>query len=199
MSRHAPTVRPFFHAPRSAPAGQRGIALVVALVLLIVITLVGLAAVRGTIMQQKMTANFYDRQIAFQSDEAALRVAQKVIQDSTAAPAIIGRDCSPLVGSTCTSDPFSDPNLPAAAIKLVTTGDYDAASTVAGTQPQYVIDYMGRFDVPDPAVKQVSNCSGYLPCVSNSKADFFRITVRNGAPVALQNRASVTMQSIFRK
>ena len=52
-------------------AGQRGVALVVALLLLVVITLVGLAAVRGTIMQQKMAANLFDRQIAFQGAEAA--------------------------------------------------------------------------------------------------------------------------------
>ena len=71
-------------------AGQRGVALVVALLLLVVITLVGLAAVRGTIMQQKMASNLFDRQIAFQSAEAAMRAAQARIAGN---PGDIARNC----------------------------------------------------------------------------------------------------------
>ena len=53
---------------RPMPVGasaQRGIALVVALILLVLITLVGLAAMHGTIMQQRMASNLYDREQAF--------------------------------------------------------------------------------------------------------------------------------------
>lgn len=66
----------------SRPGSQQGVALVVAIILLIVITLMGLAAVRGTIMQQKMTSNFYDRQLAFQAAEAGLRQAEAAVQAS---------------------------------------------------------------------------------------------------------------------
>ena len=55
---------------RSADAG---IALPVALILLLIVTLVGLAAMRGTTLQQRMTAHFYDRELAFQAAEAGLR------------------------------------------------------------------------------------------------------------------------------
>jgi len=84
--------------PAFRPAAQRGVALVVALILLVVITLVGLAAVRGTIMQQKMTANFYDREIAFQATEAALRQAEALVQvtpvvPSATTPVTLGFDC----------------------------------------------------------------------------------------------------------
>src|SRR3546814_3352415 len=71
---------------------QRGIVLAVALMLLVVITLIGLAAVRTTTMQQRMTANFYDREIAFQSAEAALQAGAQTLTNGTA---VIARLCGP--------------------------------------------------------------------------------------------------------
>ena len=50
---------------------QCGVALVVSLLLLVIVALVGLAAVRGTLMQQKMAANSFDREQAFQADAMA--------------------------------------------------------------------------------------------------------------------------------
>lgn len=177
-----------------ARSRQQGVALVVALILLIVITLVGLAAVRGTIMQQKMTANFYDRQVAFQADEAALRVAQAAIE-AAASPAAF-RNCSPTGGLVCLANPLTDPQLPASAITLVPVSAFDA-SKLSASQPQYVIEYMGNFQIPSPVVTQLSSCSGYSPCGSTNYADFYRITARSG-PANANARASVTLQSVFR-
>jgi type IV pilus assembly protein PilX len=180
----------------SPQAGQRGIALVVALILLVVITLVGLAAVRGTIMQQKMTANFYDRQIAFQATEAALRQAEAAILASTAPTAF--SDCSPAGGNVCLANPFdSSANTPASAIRPVAVSAFDAGK-MAASQPQYVIQYMGNFKVPDADVTQLSNCSGYGTCGSLNTANFYRVTARSG-PADVQDRASVTLQTMYRK
>lgn len=164
----------------------------VALILLIVITLVGLAAVRGTIMQQKMTANFYDRQVAFQADEAALRVAQAAIE-AAASPAAF-RNCSPTGGLVCLANPLTQ--LPASAITTVPVSAFDAGK-LSASQPQYVIEYMGNFQIPSPVVTQLSSCSGYSPCGSTNYADFYRITARSG-PANANARASVTLQSVFR-
>ena len=184
-------------------AGQRGVALVVALILLVVLTLVGLAAVRGTIMQQKMTANFSDRHIAFQIGEAGLRQAQLVVQGVptpvTAAtlPATI-RDCSPTGGNKCLANPLT--SLPAGSpfIQKVKVPAFDAGS-LAADQPQYVIEYMGNFKAPTPAVQQLSGCSGYAPCALTNNADYYRITVSSGPTKAPLDRATVTLQSMFRR
>lgn len=176
------------------PARQGGMALIVALILLIVITLVGLAAVRGTIMQQKMAANFYDRQIAFQADEGALRAAEAAIRTSTNPTDF--RDCTSDSANSCYANPFTDSGA-AGAIVTVGTGDFDAGK-ISASQPQYIIEYLGRFAVPDAAVKNVSTCSGYLPCPSTNNAAFYRITARSG-PESESGRASVTLQSVFRK
>lgn len=56
--------------------GQRGITLVVVLLLLVIVTLLGLAAMRGTVMQERMSGNAAARSIAFQAAEALLREAE---------------------------------------------------------------------------------------------------------------------------
>lgn len=176
---------------------QQGIALVVALLLLVVVTLVGLAAVGGTLLQQKMAANFYDREIAFQADEAALRQAENAILASTAAPPGAFRDCSPGSGNVCLANPFDDPHLPGGEVTQVGKASFDAR--LAASQPQYVIEYMGNFAVPVPNVKQLSSCSGYVPCSAITTADFYRITARSGDPAQTAGRAQVVLQSVYRK
>ncbi|MGY3040624.1 type IV pilus assembly protein PilX [Rhodanobacter sp. TND4EL1] len=181
---------------------QRGVALVVALILLVVITLVGLAAVSGTIMQQKMSSNFRDRQIAFQVGEAGLRQAQIAVQAiatpiaPTALPATV-RNCSPASGNVCVANPFSS-SAASSFIQTVPVASFDKGS-VAAAQPRFVIEYMGNFKAPPPTVQQLSGCSGYAPCGLINNADYYRITVSSGPTVAGTDRAIVTLQSMFRR
>lgn len=181
-----------------ARSRQGGIALAVALILLVVITLVGLAAVGGTILQQKMSANFYDRSTAFQADEAAMRQAALTIQAATAAAPAGFFDCSPASGNLCQANPFNDSAVPSSNITTVATSAYDAGA-MAASRPQYVIQYMGKFAVPIPNVKVISSCSGYGPCAPTEMADFYRITARSGDPSEIGDRAFVMLQSVFRK
>src|SRR3546814_14200482 len=110
--------------------------------LLVVITLIGLAAVRTTTMQQRMTANFYDREIAFQSAEAALQAGAQTLTNGTA---VIARLCGP-GGSVCKADPFSDSNFTGdsslvAKIQTVSIAEFEINDNAAA-QPQYVIENM---------------------------------------------------------
>ncbi|WP_254426747.1 PilX N-terminal domain-containing pilus assembly protein [Rhodanobacter sp. C06] len=201
------------HGQPPAYAGQRGVALVTALILLVVITLVGLAAVRGTVMQQKMAANFSDRQIAFQVGEAGLRQAHIVVQalqpslppSRPTLPATI-RDCSPKAATVikCMANPLSDGTLPAANIQSVAKASFDAGN-LAAAQPQYVIEYMGNFSGPAPSVIDLGGKGRTYACTDsptspskNPCADFYRITVRSG-PAAGGDRATVVLQSVFRR
>ncbi len=184
----------FSQTRHSMHSQQRGIALVVALLLLVVVTLVGLAAVRSTTMQQKMTSNFLDREIAFQSAEAALRQGEVAVQAAASPSGFY--DCSPGSSNNCLVDAMADANV-AGSIVTVATGSFTKGA-LAASQPQYVVQYLGNFQIPSPNVSQVSNCSGYGPCSSNSTADFFRITARSG-PANAGERASVTLQSVYRK
>lgn len=185
---------PVANVPMRARAGERGAALVVALILLVVITLVALAAVRGTFMQQKMTANFYDREIAFQSAEAALRQGEMAVQAATTPSTFY--DCSPTSGNDCLNDALDDPNL-SSRIVTVPTSDFKPGTAATG-QPQYVVEYLGNFAAPKSNVNQLSNCSGYAPCGQQQTADYYRITARSGV-VDVGDRASVVLQSVYMK
>lgn len=192
----------------SQAANQRGAALLVALILLIVITLVGLAAIATTILQNKMTANQYDRQIAFQATEAAMRQAAVAITSdagvtvTTPAPTGI-EDCSTPSGDTtptnvCLTDPFKDTNANLVITSVPASGSTAAfdAGALAAAQPQYVIQYMGCFQGPQGSIVDIS-----IPGAGSgitSDFYFYRITARSGDPTTTGNRSIVTLQSMFR-
>lgn len=57
-------------------AAQRGSALIVSLVMLLLLTLIGVAGMKDTLLQEKMVGNVRDREIALQAAESALRAAE---------------------------------------------------------------------------------------------------------------------------
>lgn len=59
--------------PRLARRAQGGAALAIALILLVVMTMLGLSSVKTITQQEQMTAHSYDRSLAYQFAEAALR------------------------------------------------------------------------------------------------------------------------------
>jgi type IV pilus assembly protein PilX len=199
----APIVsRPYRIRPPSYGArAQHGIALVVALILLVLITLVGLASMHGTIMQQRMAANQYDREQAFQSAEAAVRAASALIPTS---PSIVWHNCQ-AGGITCLPNPFNDSTLPTTAINNVATGtssagQYTASSTAYG-QPQFVVENMGNWvdQTTNTGFGQTANSRNYGVQGSSGTAAFYRITARSGNPVVVGDRAVVTIQVIVKQ
>ena len=197
---HAPRRTGVFRHAMTGRSSQRGVAFVVALILLVIITLVGFAAARGTVMQQKMAANQYDRQIAFQNAEAALRVAKLRILTN---PADVARNCR--TGSTvCLSNPFNDPNLPNGSIHDVSKGTssgFFSAASVAASQPQYVIENMGNWADPtsDTGYNQSANAYNYGNTGGSTTAVYYRITARSGDPDVIGDRAIVVLQAIVKQ
>lgn len=85
--RRIPPVR-----PRTVCTRQRGNTLLVVLVLLLVMTLLALASLRIGNLEERMTANLFDRGLAFQAAEAALREGEALARSSSTPPAA-GSDC----------------------------------------------------------------------------------------------------------
>lgn len=189
----------------ASPRRQRGAALMIALILLIVITLVGLAAIGTTLLQNKMASNQYDREIAFQAAEAGLRVAAATLQNN---PSVNIRDCTQ-TGSgapVCSGNPFKDSGVPASDIytvpKATTSGGSGATTfnpgSLGGGQPQYVVEYMGTQTQAYGA--QSANCqqaNSKLTCGSTN-FKMYRITARSGDPSVIGNRALVTLQVVIK-
>ncbi|MDP3857783.1 MAG: PilX N-terminal domain-containing pilus assembly protein [Stagnimonas sp.] len=174
---------------------QRGVALVVSLILLILVTLIGLAAVRGTTSQQRMTANFYDRSIAFQSAEAGLAAGAAALVAGTTNI----RNCGP-GGSACLANPFSDPNLATGAITNVASSTFAAAVNATG-QPQFVIENMGAYADPNSSTGfgQTANAAQYGAQGLSTTAIYYRITARSGDPAQIGDRAVVMLQAMYKQ
>ena len=126
---------------------EHGVALVVALVLLIAVTLVGLAGIRGTTLQEKMAGNYSSRETAFQAAEASLRLgsdefigSQETYWMNLIANNPDDLDCS---DTTCALNPsgaISD-----GLWRDIPEGSSDTAfqAIETGNPPQYVVQLLG--------------------------------------------------------
>jgi type IV pilus assembly protein PilX len=64
---------------------ERGLVLPIALILLLIVTLLSIAGIHTTGMQEHISGNLRDRSLAFQSAESALRAAEQALSAGTAA------------------------------------------------------------------------------------------------------------------
>lgn len=147
------------------PHDQSGVTLLVVLVLLIVISLLGVAVMRSSGMQESMSANLRDRALAFQAAETALRVAQ---QD------VLG---NPLIEDLQYGKTLAELNVNCAATGICDATTVPAPAPVWRTAPDgrstYRIEYVGEAYAPK-AGKSCSVDSTDYEC----RRPMFRITAR---------------------
>lgn len=62
--------------PGTAPRWQRGSALLFSLLILLAMTIIGVAAMQAVSLEERMAGNMRDQSLAFQAAEAALRAAE---------------------------------------------------------------------------------------------------------------------------
>ena len=63
---------------------QRGVALFISLVLLLVLTIIGVSSVQTTSLEVRMTGNEHNAMLAFQAAESALRDAEDQLENVSA-------------------------------------------------------------------------------------------------------------------
>lgn len=73
---------------------QRGVSLVIVLVFLIMMSLLGVTAMRTAGIEEKMSGNERDRQLAFEAAEAALRDAEADVQANITSAAPFDTACT---------------------------------------------------------------------------------------------------------
>jgi len=64
------------------PTPQQGAVLIVALVILLIMTVIGVSAMQVTVLEEKMAGSLRDKSIAFEAAEAALRDAEGVLSQA---------------------------------------------------------------------------------------------------------------------
>ena len=177
---------------------QRGAVLVVSLLLLLVMTILALGAAQTTRLQERMSANMRDRDLAFESSEAGLRNGERIIDSLVVAP------------TPCTSAPcqvYDRAFLPTAmafqpqtwwdtnAWGYVTTATFDAThrtagsgfisgSGMAGADPQFVVEEL----------EEVADALSVPPTGPPPSRIYYRITSASQGGSA---QAQVVLQSTF--
>lgn len=182
---------------RLGARAQRGVSLVVVMILLLIMTLLGLALIRTTLLEERMTANLFDRSLSFQAAESALRDAEAQIQTAALGGAIIGFNCS-TTGTICPSIPI---NATTGTTGCTGAGQYcwtNAATNIqaltAGV-PQYYIEYMGQYtNEDDLKLGSSANAAQYGGGGGVPLQHFYRITARSQNPSG-SDRSVVVLQS----
>lgn len=175
----------------------RGFALIIALIMLLILTILGVLAVRVVALEEKMAGNVYDRNLALQAAEAALRVGEAVAEaqsklrppnsgfpsytDADAAcPSGAINNC---VGGLCSKP---DKDCPERWQRSDFTGWVNASvalGSLAGNAPQYYVEHLGSdFPCNDGGASDPKNCNRY------------RITARSNPG---SGRATVMLQSVY--
>lgn len=166
------------------PRQQRGVALLVVLMLLLIMTLLGLASLRGSIMEERMSANLFDRGLMFQAAEAALRQGEDFA--ATTKPSQYSAACT---NGLCTAPPTSA-DVTFVNRWLLPNPPYKAATTVtSGTltvTPGYFIEFMG-------SAPNWPGCDRENPIQAGCLGPRYRVTARATA----DGRAHVILQSSF--
>ena len=185
---------------------ERGAVLIVALLFLVILTMLGVTAMTGATMEQRMAGNTRDLAVAMQSAEAAMRDARRDINgmvittgSERVPPIHISQfgDGTGVDNGSCSSSakglcrpaaytPTTSAILPSTlnidAVPYAQYGQYTGAPAILGVsnQPRYLIEI---FCLP-----QHGASLGVAPC------KFYRITARG---YGSNPNSRVTLQEIF--
>lgn len=182
---------------RRMPARQQGVALVVALVLLLVVTVIGLASMRGTSLQERMSANTYDRALAFQKSEAALRAAEAEITLATDVASLTdAEDCEAGQCRNPGSIAFDD----GGAIWVDVGDDFMVNQARTEGTAQYYIQFMGVGPADgDLGLEDNADFGSYGNIYPPDNVAFYRITARSSDPAEAPDRSVVVLQSTVKR
>ena len=148
---------------------QRGMALLVSLVFLLLLTLIGLSSMQSATLQEKMAGSVALRNQSFQSAEAALRVGESTVQrDSYALPV-----CGGIIQCAPPSESSS-----------ITAAGFNATSGVT-----WIASGNGFY-----GVQNIGDSRGAVNVPINTQATLYRVTA-----VGIRGHSRSVVESIYAK
>ncbi len=185
MNKSMPTQKVFFRHRSS----EKGAVLIVGLVMLLLMTIVGMAAIRGTGLQELMAGSMRDKNLAFQSAEAGLRTAEELLVN----PASLSFNNS---NGLYTDLGGEDSNLDIAV--NWSDSDWESNSQISSlslaglsAQPRYVIEELSRL----PEAGAQGGAVDFSSQLDAEESVFYRVTSRGQGG---SDTAVVVLQSIIR-
>ena len=155
---------------------QQGISLLVVLLLLVVMSVLGVAVLRSSAMQERMSANLRDRSLATQAVEAALQAGRAALAADPQWRTRVLNAGDPCVNGVCPSYTTE----PAENSPIWQTGP-----TLGGVATRYWIEYLGENTT-------AMETTGVIPgSETTNRGPMFRITARSSS----DGRALVVLQT----
>lgn len=190
------------------PRHEQGLVLLIGLIILLVLSLLAISAIRSTTLEERMTGNSQDQQIAFQVAEAALREAEMILGQPML-PAFVDVADPAADGFYLADPPNGDtPDVAYRPLWLRTATDarYPAWRTAAVTTdaPPAPIDRArGEFLIEQLETEEEASPGESLQADSaedRRERIIYRITARAwGAATADQAAPAVLLQSTFKR
>lgn len=181
---------------RRPPSGreQKGVALAVVLVLLLVLILLGLASIRGTLLEQWMSTSEMDRSLSFQATEAALREGEVLASTKPAVncTAAVGVCAAPASGIQRWRDADSNGVVDTddTAWNNISRPATAMANAITGTAtPRFIVEVLAVDAVPGSTCTTSGDLSPDAAC--SSWESRYRITARSAGT----GRSEVVLQS----
>ena len=147
-----------------SPRRQQGVSLLVVLILLLVMSVLGIAVLRSSAMQERMSANMVDRNEAVQAAETGLIVAQNTVIKGTFNAMWNGSETYTALrdaaGKSCALG-YCDRSNPSNAATWETAPSTPAAWTTManGARYGYTVEYLGLAKGESAEVQGVCNTS----------------------------------------
>jgi type IV pilus assembly protein PilX len=160
---------------------QRGVALFISLVLLLILTIVGISAVQTTTLETRMARNEHDTMLAFQAAESALRDAEDFLEGIVTTAVFTDGGANGL----WTIADFGDADRWTVANVWTGGGSVEAdteAGDVVAEQPRYLIEHIASVIREENAYQLDDPYAGGTA----DRIEMFRITARGvgGSPNA---------------
>ena len=177
---------------------QKGSVLIISLIILVAMTLIGITAMRTSVMQEKMAGNMRNKELALQAAEATLREAEQYIQDNVISTIAFDTDGSDgLYNYSLADDSTRNDRIWETIIDWdsdAETLEYTAFSTIYNISkaPRYVIQHMASTGSENDKINMDNMGQG----TGGGNVEAFLITVR---ATGGNNDSAVILQSTWGK
>ena len=192
--------------PPKAIQQQHGMVIILALVILLILSILGINSMSSSTLQERMSANTRDRHIAFQAAEVALRFAEREIEAGLDPPSSTSAAQANSFSTNCTNGLCNCYISTASCFSNSATGNYwnDGAATLdvwktngrhrtysgvlseVSTNPIYIIEFL--------AYVAVSSSSTVAP--GPGDPEFYRVTALG---FGQSSNSRVMLQSTYKK
>ena len=170
---------------------QRGVALFISLVLLLLMTIIGVSAVQTTSLEERMARNSHDNVLAFQAAEVALRAAETFLNtsiNSTTGFTTAGTNGLWRAALYNEAERWTQANIWTGATSVVVPNAITGSPPVAA-QPRYIIEWVATVQRSENPYLQGSSYGQLF-----DRIEIFRITAHGVGGTA---NAQVMLQSTF--